>query len=156
MDAQRRTLTSQRKNKVFVQCGRQTQHPVLVCSLKKRKKTCHLHVLNIHSTHVPMHEHTHTQTTQPFSWYGLPLSMQMTFIMQMHTNQNQPSENRSWEKPQRIKLNEGGGSGGVLFLGGGVTKVRRSVVVKVEKVQCGQPKIDNISCFIRPQIPKAG
>lgn len=81
----------------------------------------------------------------------------MTFIMQMHTNQNQPSENRSWEKPQRIKLNEeGGGSGGVLFLGGGVTKVRRSVVVKVEKVQCGQPKIDNISCFIRPQIPKAG
>lgn len=41
-------------------------------------------------------------------------------------------------------------------MGGGVTKVRRSVVEKVEKVQCGQPKIENISCFIRPQIPKAG
>lgn len=43
----------------------------------------------------------------------------MTFIMQMHTNQNQPSENRSWEKPQRIKLNEGGEWRGAVFGWGG-------------------------------------
>lgn len=66
------------------------------------------------NTHVPMHEHTHThprahthkQAAQPFSWYGLPPSMQMTFIMQMHTNQNRPSENPGWEKTERIESNE--------------------------------------------------
>lgn len=51
----------------------------------------------------------------------------MTFIMQMHTNQNQPSENRSWEKPQRIKLNEGGGEwrGAVFGWGGYKSKTER-------------------------------
>lgn len=94
-----------RKNKVLIQCGCETQHPVMVTVRFVVKKTYNLHVLNIcgtlTNTHVAMHEHTHKQVTQPFSWYGLPLSMQMTFIMQMHTNQNQPSENPGWEKNEK-------------------------------------------------------
>lgn len=34
------------------------------------------------------------------------LSMQMTFIMQMHANQTQPSENQGWEKIYTEILNE--------------------------------------------------
>lgn len=50
------------------------------------------------------HTHSHKQPTQPFSWYGLPLSMQMTFIMQMYTNQSQPSENLSWGKNTKNEI----------------------------------------------------
>lgn len=32
------THMSERKNKVFVQCGRETQHPVMVCLCKKKQK----------------------------------------------------------------------------------------------------------------------
>lgn len=46
-------------------------------------------------------EHTHTFSCL-FSWYSLPLSMQMTFIMQMHANQIQPSENQGWERKKKL------------------------------------------------------
>ena len=112
-------------NKVLTQ---QHPVRVSLCLKKKKKKEKrpHLHVLNLCCTHrskhmcpcmisvslslslslshIRAHTHTHTHThthannTQPFSCYGLPLSMQMTFIMQMHTNQNRPSENPGWEK----------------------------------------------------------
>lgn len=51
-------------------------------------------------THTHSRTHTHTFSCL-FSWYSLPLSMQMTFIMQMHANQIQPSENQGWEKRTR-------------------------------------------------------
>lgn len=53
------------------------------------------------------HAHTHTFSCL-FSWYSLPLSMQMTFIMQIHANQIQPSENQGWEREKNSthRLNE--------------------------------------------------
>lgn len=96
----------ERKNKVFLQCGREAGHPVMVCWCKRVIYISLMYAAHIR-THTCAHawRHTHKQPTQPFSWYGLPLSMQMTFIMQMHTNQNQPSENPSWEKtPEKNKI----------------------------------------------------
>lgn len=61
--------------------------------------------MHIH-TNACMHSaftHTHTHTFSClFSWYSLPLSMQMTFIMQMYANQIQPSENQGWERKKNL------------------------------------------------------
>lgn len=52
--------------------------------------------------HMYVYTRTHTHTFSClFSWYSVPLSMQMTFIMQMHANQIQPSENQDWEEKNR-------------------------------------------------------
>lgn len=68
------------------------------------------HVQHKHSGHAHTHKcmyaqciHTHTHTFSClFSWYSLPLSMQMTFIMQMYANQIQPSENQGWERKKNL------------------------------------------------------
>lgn len=106
------TLTYQRgRTKCLYSLGVKLNNTVMVCLYEKKHV---IYMCLIYSAHIQTHTcahawtHTHKQPTQPFSWYGLPLSMQITFIMQMHTNQNQPSENPSWGKTKRIKLNEWG------------------------------------------------
>lgn len=42
--------------------------------------------------------HTHAHLFMSVLMVKSALSMQMTFIMQMHANQTQPSENQGWEK----------------------------------------------------------
>lgn len=53
-----------------------------------------------------MRTHAHAHLFMSVLMVKSALSMQMTFIMQMHANQTQPSENQGWEKIYTEILNE--------------------------------------------------